>query len=343
MRRCLGDLVDEHPRVGTLLLAVSGGPDSTALALAGIDVGERLGLRLEGLVVDHGLRPGSDAEAEAVRARLREWGARAEVARVDVNSIRGLGPEGAAREARMEALRGRAHDLAAENGSEVAILLGHTMDDQAETVLLRLAHGSGAATLRAMAPVRRLDAVTLAVRPLLAVRREDTHAMCAELGVEVVDDPTNRADGPWRAADGSALRRARVRETVLPALAEALGVDPVPGLARTALLAARDDDALDARAAQVSSVRTRFRAGRVRVGLTGLSDLPDAVLTRLVRHAALEAGVRGRDLTSAHVDSLLSLVRDGRGGRRITLPGVTAWREGRVGDGEIVLAPRPGE
>src|SRR5699024_9919901 len=125
-----------------------------------------------------------------------------------------------------------------------AILLGHTMEDQAETVLLALARGSGTRALAGMVPVRgRLW------RPLLGVRREQTEQACRELGLHPWDDPTNRADGPRRTTPGDAPPRAAVAARVLPVLADALGQDPVPALARTAELAAADADHLDSLAA----------------------------------------------------------------------------------------------
>ncbi len=232
VRRALAGL----PAGAPVVVGLSGGADSLALALAAVDLGTRSGRRVVTATIDHGLRPESAREARSVAALARGLGAEALVERVEVGADGG--PEGAARDARREALA----RIAREVGGPV--LLGHTRDDQAETVLLRLARGSGAASLRAMSPDSVDEGGVRWIRPLLDLARADTEEACRQAGLDPVRDPSNLPDGPWRASDGSALRRAAVRAAALPALARALGADPVPALARTAELAARDDDAL---------------------------------------------------------------------------------------------------
>src|SRR5699024_10892879 len=138
-------------------------------------------------------------------------------------------PEAAARTARYAALADAAQDAA-------AVLLGHTIDDQAETVLLGLGRGSGARSLAGMPA-----AAGLWRRPFLGLRRSDTEACCTALGLGWAEDPTNAPDGPWRRADGGPLRRAAVRHHVLPALEDALGPGVAEALARTAQRL-RDDE-----------------------------------------------------------------------------------------------------
>lgn len=299
----------------TLLLAVSGGPDSLALALAVTACAPALGHRVAALTVDHQARPGSGTEAREVRDRLRALGiADAEVA--TVTPAGGGGPEGRLREARWQALRRRAGEL-----EGALILTGHTADDQAETVLLALARGSGTHALAAMASGLEVPGATVH-RPLLTLRRQVLRDALTEVGLTWIDDPTNRADGPWRAADGSPLRRAAVREDALPALARSLGVDPVAALARTARLARRDCAALDAWARTVLE-GARLPAGDARCVLAvgGLEGLPEAVLARVVRAASLEAGARPGDLAATHVDEIVRLVTDWRGQGPLDLPG----------------------
>ena len=236
VRASLTSFIDEAGAPPALIVGLSGGADSLALALTTIDVAARAGIPVVTVTVDHGLRAGSGEEARRVADLAASLGARAVVETVSVEGPGG--PEGAARDARRAALRA----VAQREGAP--ILLGHTMDDQAETVLLRLARGSGPSSLRAIAPVSRDDDGVTWLRPLLGLRRTDTEQACAQAGLTPLQDPTNDIDGPWRAADGSPLRRSALRHRAIPALASALGVDPVPALARTAALCAADDDAL---------------------------------------------------------------------------------------------------
>ena len=237
VRASLTSFIDEAGAPPALVVGLSGGADSLALALTTIDVAARAGIPVVTVTVDHGLRAGSGEEARRVADLATSLGARGVVETVAVDGPGG--PEGAARDARRAALRA----VAQREGAP--ILLGHTMDDQAETVLLRLARGSGPSSLRAIAPVSRDDDGVTWLRPLLGLRRTDTEQACAQAGLSPVEDPTNDIDGPWRAADGRPLRRSALRHRAIPALASALGVDPVPALARTAALCAADDDALD--------------------------------------------------------------------------------------------------
>ncbi|QWW19858.1 tRNA lysidine(34) synthetase TilS [Schaalia sp. 19OD2882] len=335
-----------------LLVGLSGGADSMALALAAIDVGARLGMRVHCLTVDHALRDGSAEEAALVIEWARHLGAQADGVRVRPG--REGGPEGAARAARRRALSERARQIGRAGSGHpdcgrggagpavaVPILLGHTADDQAETVLLRLARGSGARSLRAMSPCVVDEDGTVWLRPLLDLRRADLREVLVTLSLPWVEDPTNAADGPWRAADGSPLRRAAVREKVLPALAEALGVDPVPALARTARLLARDDDALDARAADLRRAATGQNP-QVLV-LEELIGAPDALLTRVLRDHLLANGARAGDLASTHLARACDLVTRWSGQGPLQLPGVELRRE-RDATGAAVLvarAPRP--
>lgn len=183
-----------------VVVAVSGGPDSTALldALARLAPPRRLDLHVAH--VDHGLREGSAAEAEAVGALAMSRGLPFHALRVDVDAAGGS-LQDRARTARHAALRGLAAELEA-----TAIALGHTADDQAETVLMRALQGATPRSLRAMSPRDGMLA-----RPLLRLWRVQTVAYCAALGLPVLDDPAN--------ADPRFLR-SRVRHQVLPLLEE---------------------------------------------------------------------------------------------------------------------------
>ncbi len=183
----------------TVVVACSGGPDSTALLDALARLAPPRGLRLHVAHVDHGLRPGSAAEAEPVGALAEARGLAFHALRVQ------LDPGGSLQDRARSARHGALHRLATEVGA-TAIALGHTADDQAETVLMRALQGATPRSLRAMSP---RDG-TLA-RPLLRVWREQTAAYCAALGLPVVDDPSN--------ADPRFLR-SRVRHDLLPRLEE---------------------------------------------------------------------------------------------------------------------------
>ena len=335
MRASLTSFIDEAGAPPALVVGLSGGADSLALALTTIDVAARAGIPVVTVTVDHGLRAGSGEEARRVADLAASLGARAVVETVSVEGPGG--PEGSARDARRAALRAVAHCEGAP------ILLGHTMDDQAETVLLRLARGSGPSSLRAIAPVSRDDDGVTWLRPLLGLRRTDTEQACAQAGLAPLQDPTNDIDGPWRAADGSPLRRSALRHTAIPALASALGVDPVPALARTAALCAADDDALTQWASALAASATPgeehdSETGHPSLAVSALLGAPRAVRTRALREAARAARIRA--LSSAHVDALDDLVVAWRGQGPINLPGGTASRVGRGAHARIAFVAR---
>ncbi len=322
VRSCLGDLA-----AGDLVLvACSGGADSLALAAAAAFVAPRLGLRAGGVTVDHGLQPGSGERAASVAALLGKLGldpvCRIAVAVPPPGSAGGTaGPEAAARNARYAALA----SAAADHGA-VAVLLGHTLDDQAETVLLGLARGSGARSLAGMPP--RRDPYR---RPLLAVRRATTGAACAELDLDPWQDPHNR---------DLRFARVRVRHQALPALEEALGPGVAQALARTASQLRADAECLDDLAfAESGQLRGQ---GSDPAGLDAgwLRALPAAIRTRVLRDAAIMAGCPHGALTAAHVDRIDALVTGWRGQRWADLPGgVRARRR----DGKVWFSSGPGE
>jgi tRNA(Ile)-lysidine synthase len=284
-----------------VLAACSGGADSLALAAALAFEGPRRGLTAGGVTVDHGLQPGSAEQAGRVTAVLAELGldpvhaVRVTVARPGAGPY--PGPEAAARAARYAAL-----DQIAP--APAAILLGHTLDDQAETVLLRLARGSGARALAGMAPVSGRYR-----RPLLGVRRAQTRAACAALALTPWEDPHN---------SDPAYARVRVRRALLPALEEQLGPGVAQALARTAGQLRADADVLDelavAAAAQLADGQPGLPAG-------ALAAQPPAIRTRLLRAAALAAGAPAGALAHQHVTQMEALVTGWHGQRGVDLPG----------------------
>jgi tRNA(Ile)-lysidine synthase len=288
----------------TVMVACSGGADSLALLSAAVFEGHKEALRVVGVTVDHGLQEGSAERAAAVSDQMRALGVdESAVATVTVDAPQ-MGPEAAAREARYSVLG----ELAERFGAAV-VLLGHTLDDQAETVLLGLTRGSGARSLAGMRP--GFDRFR---RPLLGVTRTDTETACTVEGVEWWVDPHN---------SDPRFTRSRVRTTVMPVLEEALGPGVAEALARTADLLREDADALD------NETERQLRALRTEDGLpiTGLAALDVAIRNRVIRRAAVDAGAIGNELSRGHVLAVAAMALSPEGGKQIQLPGhVTAYR-----------------
>jgi tRNA(Ile)-lysidine synthase len=318
-----------------VLAACSGGADSLALAAALAHEAPRLGLRGGGVTVDHGLQDGSAERASRVATVLRELGLDP-VHQVGVTVPAGPGsggPEAAARTARYAAL-----EQVAEQAGAAAVLLGHTRDDQAETVLLGLARGAGGRALAGM-PARR----GRFRRPLLGAARATLREACAAQHLEPWEDPHN--------AD-PAYARARVRHQALPALEEALGPGVAAALARSAAQLSADCEALDALAAaemwriqpgdrpggeggaggagqlERAAPRLGDGAGLVVsvVDIEGLAELATAVRSRVLRQAALAAGCPAGSLAARHIAALDALVTGWHGQRWADLPGVIRVR-----------------
>jgi tRNA(Ile)-lysidine synthase len=347
VRRCLtrarlepGDLV---------LVACSGGADSLALAAAAAFEAPRLGLAAGGVTIDHGLQAGSAEQAARVAKVLTAIGldpvlslSAAVAARPGTAGCPGpagtvapgpagraatgsAGPEAASPpdpwdypgpEAAARAARYRAFDRAVAASGAAAILLGHTRDDQAETVLLGLARGSGARSLAGM-PERN----GRYLRPLLGISRAETRAACAAQNLEPWDDPQNADPG---------YARARVRHRLLPVLELELGPGVTEALARSADLLRADADFLDS-LAQTASERFAGGGGGAPRGSTAaagpglaseeLAALPAAIRSRVLRNAAIAAGCPPGALTAGHVAALDALVTGWHGQRGADLPG----------------------
>jgi tRNA(Ile)-lysidine synthase len=281
-----------------VLVACSGGADSLALAAAVAFEAPRAGVSAGGVTVDHGLQRGSAARAEDTAALLRNLGlAPVSVVRVDVG--RAGGPEAAARTARYTALTA----AAAQRGARIA--LGHTLDDQAETVLLGLGRGSGPRSVAGMVE-HRADGGAVWWRPLLGVRRQTTRAACAALELPVWDDPWN--------AD-PAYTRVRLRTEVLPLLEEVLGGGVAPALARTAALLREDLDALD----QFARADLLRLAGDGDLPAAEVAALPTALRRRVLREWLRAASVP--DVQAVHLAAVDALLTGWRGQGRVDLPG----------------------
>lgn len=267
-------------------MALSGGPDSLALTAVAAAL-----LPTTALIVDHRLQPGSDTVASAARDQALAVGCvGAEVLCVDVGSDGG--PEAAARSARYRVLD------EARRGAPV--LLAHTLDDQAETVLLGLGRGSGA---RSIAGMRPSDPPWC--RPLLGVRRTVTRDACAELGLTPWHDPHNI---------DPRFTRVRLRTEVLPLLEDVLGGGVAEALARTATALREDGDALDGTAAQLLA-----ELGGDKLSVATLAPLPAAVRRRVIRGWLLAGGACA--LTDKQIRAVDALVTDWRGQGGVAVPG----------------------
>lgn len=284
---------------GPVLVACSGGADSLALAAALAFEAPRAGRPAGLITIDHGLQPGSAGQADRVAAIGHELGlAPVQVVRVDAKNGTG-GPEGAARIARYRAL-----DAAAESDG-ATVLLGHTLDDQAETVLLGLGRGSGPRSIAGMRAVTGHYR-----RPLLGIRRATTVAACAALGLAVWDDPHN-ADPVYQ--------RVRLRREVLPLLEDVLQGGVAEALARTAAQLQVDLDALD-RAASVHAASVHSVPDGP-LDVADLGGLDAAVRVRVLRNWLRSGGVPPGELSSRHLDAIEQLITGWRGQGPIDVPG----------------------
>ena len=291
----------------SVLIACSGGPDSLALTAAAGWAGARLGWQVTALVVDHQLQADSGLIAERAMRACELLGVRALVVQVEVG-VRG-GPEAAARDARYAALQHHAH----RHGIS-AVMLGHTREDQAETVLLRLARGSGARSLAAMAMIDGLWRRPLLELPRAVVQRAAEDAL-HPLGLAPWHDPHN---------EDPRFARVRVRR-LLAELTQDLGPGVIEGLTRSASALRDDADALDAMADDASSTVTDPDG---ELDVVTLAALPAALRTRVIRRWLLAAGCPSEDLDRLHVLAVDGLVTDWHGQGPITVPGGCSVRRG---------------
>jgi tRNA(Ile)-lysidine synthase len=325
-----------------VLVACSGGADSLALAATVAFEARRVGrsvrsrgyaVRAGAVVVDHGLQAGSAEVAERAAEQCASLGLNPVLVRRAAGSAaHGGGPEAAARDARYAVLEATARETGA-----ALVLLGHTLDDQAEQVLLGLARGAGARSLAGMPRERGIFR-----RPFLGLRRAQTEAVCAASGLEFWTDPTNLLPEPGEPADrlseGAATTdrsreaftplRSRVRGRVLPALEETLGPGVVEALGRSADQLRDDADLLDALAAELlEQARAAARdaapaaAPGDALGIDALERAHPALRRRALRLAAVAIGCPPTDTTTRHVDALDALVVSWRGQGPVHLPG----------------------
>jgi tRNA(Ile)-lysidine synthase len=279
----------------TILVAVSGGADSLALAYALSVESEKLAIKTIGVTVDHQLQVASSAQAEKVVYQLLKFGLKCQVKKVNVDIKEGL--EASARKARYEAI-----SEVAQQENAAAVFLGHTKDDQAETVLLGLARGSGTRSLSGMAHHSGIY-----VRPLLEITRIQNEEFCKEVGIDYWNDPHNQ---------DSQFARVRVRTQALPILEKTIGPGISDALARSAHLLRDDADALDHWAQQ-----EEIHLDLGNLDCAHLEALPRAIRTRIIRVAIYATGAPAGSVSADHVSAVEALISAWNGQGALNLPG----------------------
>lgn len=331
-----------------VLVACSGGRDSMALAAVSHIVCTSMGVRCGAVIVDHGLQAGSEQVASEAADRCHALGLGPVIVRNTTVQARGEGLEAAARQARYNELC-----TAARESGAIAVLLAHTMDDQAETVLIGLLRSRGVDALAGMPQVFTRSGVTFA-RPLLTLTRDETTGLCEDLGVEYWDDPTN-----GDAVDGELPNdyplRSRVRHDLLPAIERFAGFNVTRHFAESAQLARMDKEYLDQRSdevmgeavtavdrpassAAVSTDTPRACAADdtndsghgigLMIGVKRIAREPEAIRLRVIAHALSQAGVNA---SAAQIAAIDRLVVDWHGQGGVSLPrGYSANRKKHV-------------
>ena len=331
-----------------VLVACSGGRDSMALAAVSHIVCTSMGVRCGAVIVDHGLQAGSEQVASEAADRCHALGLGPVIMRNATVQARGEGLEAAARQARYDELCAAAHESGA-----IAVLLAHTMDDQAETVLIGLLRSRGVDALAGMPQVFTRSGVTFA-RPLLTLTRDETTGLCEDLGVEYWDDPTNGDAVDGELPDDYPLR-SRVRHDLLPAIERFAGFNVTRHFAESAQLARMDKEYLDQRSdevmgeavaavdwpassAAVSTDTPRACAADdtndsghgigLMIGVKRIAREPEAIRLRVIAHALSQAGVNA---SAAQIAAIDRLVVDWHGQGGVSLPrGYSANRKKHV-------------
>lgn len=331
-----------------VLVACSGGRDSMALAAVSHIVCTSMGVRCGAVIVDHGLQAGSEQVASEAADRCRALGLGPVIVRNTTVQARGEGLEAAARQARYNELC-----AAARESGAIAVLLAHTMDDQAETVLIGLLRSRGVDALAGMPQVFTRSGVTFA-RPLLTLTRDETTGLCEDLGVEYWDDPTNGDAVDGELPDDYPLR-SRVRHDLLPAIERFAGFNVTRHFAESAQLARMDKEYLDQRSdevmgeavtavdrpassAAVSTDTPRACAADdtndsghgigLMIGVKRIAREPEAIRLRVIAHALSQAGVNA---SAAQIAAIDRLVVDWHGQGGVSLPrGYSANRKKHV-------------
>lgn len=290
-----------------ILIACSGGPDSLALAAAAIFEAPKLGLTVAACIVDHGLQKGSADVASQTLQKLEELGLDPVVIETVSVPENSSGPEAAARTVRYLALE-RARKLI---GAEL-ILLGHNLEDQAETVLLGLARGSG---LKSISGMPAFDAERKLLRPLIGIKRETLRQSCADQEIEFWDDPHNQ---------DPRFTRVRIRN-LLDTLEQEVGPGFAEALSRTADIAAESEDAMAAAASEMMQVAVKLESdGKYSVSISACEKMPHGIRRKLLFELAVQAGAKS--VSRTQVLGIDELITNWHGQNKLVLSGITVER-----------------
>lgn len=292
----------------TVAIACSGGADSLALAAASIFEGKRAEIKVMVVIINHNLQAGSRKVAEQAAKTVTELGAEyVEIIDVVV-AVNKQGMEAAARDARYSAL----DDFAKRNKVKVT-MLGHTLDDQAETVLLGLARGSGAKSMAGMSVLSEGKYL----RPLLSISRATTESFCNDSGLKFWRDPQN---------SDTKFTRVKVRKNVLPVLEKELGPGVKEALSRTASILSSDNEYLETKAGIAFRRLAKVMATQIVLDADGLAKEHPAIANRVILQAFSLLGVEG---SKSAIDSVMNLVTNWHGQKPLTLPGARVSRQGK--------------
>jgi tRNA(Ile)-lysidine synthase len=308
IRHAIREVLAKHTKPGQkLLIAVSGGADSLALASATLFESKKLQLQVATVTIDHGLQKSSAKVTEQTLEKLHQIGITEAWSKKVKVGTKG-GPESAARDARYEALE----VIRTESKSDY-IVLGHTANDQAETVLLGLTRGSGSKSLSGMS-VRSEKLL----RPLLSVERQTTEQFCKDERISPWQDPQNR---------DLKFLRVRIRKVVLPFLQKQLGKSVFSNLIRTASQLQEDDQYLSSVAAKAIKKVTKIGSNSLIMSQPELLKLPEAIRNRVIKSAIDYFKV---DSSRVHVLAVVDLVLNWHGQKPLALPGVRVERKGKT-------------
>ena len=300
MQNAVQNLLKDFEAGDSLLVGCSGGADSLALAWTALVVGKRLELKIGVIIVDHQLIPESSSVALNAKKQCEEFGIEEVIIKkVNVEQTH-EGLEAAARIARYEAFENVLHETNAQ-----AILLAHTQDDQAETVLMRLTRGSGAKSLSGMAQVSGKY-----LRPFLHLRKKLVHDSLDLIGLKAWQDPAN--------TDHQFLR-VKVRHELMPKIVEVLGESAISSLDKTSQLLRLDNQALEDLAQQFFESQKDVKTNGLEI--SELEKLPEAIRTRVLRICAIASGVHPGPFSFEHIEAIDALVKNWHGQGNIDLPG----------------------